>query len=356
MTDTIETTELLDDSEATSRQLVRLASRVDAQDDALREKDEIIGLLTERLEQAAEQLDRVKRSGADRGPRGVPTEVFEQQEAIHRDLENIATQFEGLDLGHSFHRLELLIGEVRDLVAQRPADAGEQASQAESPFAALEKHESADAGSDPVSMSDWDAIKNQLLGGEPVTLPDSDSNPNVPSLADVSEEPDGERSVVESTASEDVAAAPVALDFTSLPEPDPLPDDVPDGIDFETADRDELIAAIEVRDRYIGALSKRLSDRSVRLTVPTDWDALPETPDQLVAGLRRLNDQLSDAVRVAEVEICLERAKLSRERTRLEQLQDSIDARQESESSEPHEGGKEGSQRWRRVLGLSSDD
>lgn len=355
---TIEPTEI---SDVANRQLAKLATRVDRQNEALQDKDDIIGALTDRLEQAAEQLDRLKRSGADRGPRGVPNEMFAAQESMRVGIESIADQFEGIDLGASFYRLELLMNEVRELVIHTPANAAtdtptHQAKPSNNNRSDPEPASETDPASskDSLAPSDWDEIKRQLLGDEANAHADKHEACEHSDTPDESCDPALQLTAVEGLPSDDVEQLSSDVAVVSL---EPLPDNLPEPVDLEFAEREDLIDALEVRDRYISVLTRRLEDRQSKLTVPTDWDVLAQAPDSLVTAVHRLHDELTDAVRMAEVDICLERARLSRERTKLEKLSESIDEAQEHAGQLPRDSRpKDQSQRWRRMLGISEND
>lgn len=337
-TGTIET-KRTEDSAAS--QMAALTARVSCQDSELAEKDEIISALTDRLELVAEQLDRVKRSGADRGPRGVPQELVVQQEETSSRINALFEQFDGIDIGHSFHRIEVMVGEVRDLIEKQalappkhePAlknDAGPFAAQPPKP--------------QPNLLGGWDSIKSQLLGDSDVTVEEPSADEHAESDAG------SESTVVEVPAS--------AVAFVEPPPIDPLPEGLPEPVDFETAERDQLVSAIEVRDKYINLLTRRVEDRRRKLTVPTNWDALAQAPEELLESVHRLHDELNDAVRTAEVDICLERARLSRERTHLEQLRAKFETSNAAaaDGSVASAGSRdEKSGRWRRMLGLGEE-
>src|SRR5579863_555003 len=87
----------------------------------LREKEQLVAALTERLEQAAEQLDRLRRTGVDKGRRpltgGFPAEVIEDHKNTLEDLKRVIARWEELQTGASLDRIETQIGELRDLLA-----------------------------------------------------------------------------------------------------------------------------------------------------------------------------------------------------------------------------------------------
>ncbi len=63
----------------------------------LKAKEELVAALTERLEQAAEQLDRFQRTGGDRAGRtgGVlPLEMIDEQRSLTQNLQEVVTHWE----------------------------------------------------------------------------------------------------------------------------------------------------------------------------------------------------------------------------------------------------------------------
>src|SRR5262245_36056726 len=86
-----------------------------------REKEQLVAALTERLEQAAEQLDRLRRTGVDKGRRplggGFPAEVIEDHKNTLEDLKRVIARWEDIQAGASLGRIETQIAELRDLLA-----------------------------------------------------------------------------------------------------------------------------------------------------------------------------------------------------------------------------------------------
>ena len=86
----------------------------------LREKEHLVAALTERLEQAAEQLDRLRRTGVDKGRRplggGFPAEVVEEHKTTLEDLKRVITRWEDMQAEVTLGRIETQIAELRDLM------------------------------------------------------------------------------------------------------------------------------------------------------------------------------------------------------------------------------------------------
>ena len=301
------------------------ASELTRLQEQLGEKNELVSMLTDRLEQAVERLDRLKREGAKPQPSGSPAGM---------ELERLIGEWDQADLGSLGTRIEDQFADLRAYLRDELAAVAVAAPAIEPAAAAAEP--SGDASS-------WERMKAALMDGEePLAVPSGSASPAPAAEPAEPAEPE----VLE------VPEQPIASPLPSqadVADPDPLPAG-PAAFDIDAADRDELAEAVRLRDAYIIALSQRALDRRIQLEVPTDWALLRGVPGELVKSVQRLHDQLDDAVRMAEVQLCLERAKLSRERTEIDQLRAELD-KPEQPSDEPEETPRD--RRWRRMLGRS---
>jgi hypothetical protein len=255
------------------------------------EKDALIHALTEQLEQAAEQLDRLHRTGADRkrglSAGGMPADLIEEQRQTVGELQRVVQQWDDMQAGLTLGRIEMQLTELREFVAHRldgvavgtPIERG----------SGIKVHEESvhpmGGGSESAATpadTEWERLKSQLLsGGEPAP----------------SDQPPGP--------------------LEPLPEP-------PGAIDFEQVDRDELIAAVQQRDDFIAALTRRLRLHEVTQPIAELVALGPEAP-AFIQRVTDLEQQLQEHLRVAEVELALERAKMARDHSRLHQQQELID-------------------------------
>jgi hypothetical protein len=305
----------------------------------LREKEQLVAVLTERLEQAAEQLDRNRRTGADRGMRvsgGMPAEVIEQQKSLSEDLRRAVEHLGDMQVPATLGRIEIQITELRDLIASRTTEFAAAAPGAMPAGTAFDAHpESSTAGvgddaADNEQPGSWAAMKASLL--------EADETP-----AEPSEEVD---------SVEELLAAIEEIDL-------------PAAIDWEAADADGLSEAVRQRDDYIDYLLKKLRLVSARQRTLPDWEALENVPEEMQTQLQELADRFEEGLRFAEVESSLERARLGREQARLDALQSQIDKAAKrlgidlegdsDETSAPEaKGNEEDAQgsRWRRMLGV----
>ena len=296
----------------------------------LREKEQVIEALTERLEQAAEQLDRIRRTGGDRGARigggGIPAEMVEQQRTLTEELQQALQQWEAMQAAATLGRIEIQLTELRDLVAERltPDHANAPGSHPREP------RRQRQSSPQPVAYSaggGYERLKAELLG-------DSEEAP---------------------TEAERHDRAPGAVT-----EPDGQLEEAPQPVDRSVSDPEVLHDAIEARDGYIACLIRRLRSAEARSAGPVDWSALADVPDELRERLEQLSRSLDERLRMAEVELSLERARLSREESRLrisEQLIEKEKRRLAQQGAHierlpaiEHAGDKGG--RWRKLLGM----
>jgi hypothetical protein len=314
--------------------------RVETLEAQLADRDQLVAALTERLEQAAEQLDRLHRTGADRGVRsgilGIPPELIQQQQKLVEDLQQAIQQWEDMQPGAFFGRLESQLTQIHELVLHH-GGAGSGQNSTDAAFSRDEpRYETTSSRRNP-SDSPQSVLEFMKASYQ------AESAPQEAAPADI--------------ASRQSDGAPAVLHI-ELP---PL-QDAPEPVDARTATRDELAQACESRDAYVVYLLQRLRRIESMGHVPNSWAGLENLPEQLRDRLEALEKRLEETLRLAEVELSLQRAKLAREEVRIrvidEQLQKDLKrARQDADSSSDHDGGKEeqGS-RWKRMLGRRGDN
>ncbi len=300
----------------------------------LQEKDQLVQTLTERLGEVAEQLDRARRSGSAKRGRasGASSEMLEQQRQLIENLSAVTEQWGDVQPRDAFGRLEARLDHMRTLLES--AIGSGLAPGELLPEAAEPRVEPAEPNGTPPQYSDaqednetaeellsgWEAMKAQLLSGNsgasetPVgTAPQAIDDP--PALEDA--------------PGDDTTDAPAAEPPVSPGDPVSLGDDVelPQPVDFESVGREQLEHAIDVRDQFIGFLTRRLRSEQHRTREATNWEELNNAPEELRERLQNLEADLEDRLRIAEVELSLERARLSRVQSRTEEMQRQIEAR-----------------------------
>jgi hypothetical protein len=297
----------------------------------LEEREQLILVLTERLEEAAEQLDRVQRTGADRNGRNggagsLPAEVVQQHRQLLTDLSETVGRWDAVQPADAFGRIESRLAELRELI-ERGFEGGVHSGPAVSvPAAAPSEKPKPAATPKKEPFEGWEALKAQLLG-EPLATPPA-TPPVELAAEDTPPAPAAETAALGET---------LAFNLTEAELPSP--------IDFDVAEREELEHAIEVRDRYIDFLTGRLTIAEQRDWQPIDWDALNQAPEELRAKLQQLEGELQEKLRISEVDLSLERARLSRLQSRLEAMQRQIERRLKSKSGKTSEPPADDSER-----------
>jgi hypothetical protein len=285
----------------------------------LQEKDQLVTALTERLEQAAEQLDRLQRVGADRDPSmgSLPAELVEDQKELTEDLRRVVQQWEDMQAGATLGRLEIQLTELRDLVASGVRVAPpEPAAQEDTPQAATPRPKPYEPG---VSMS-WEAHKAAMLAEE-----------------------DG------------VPAAPVSIELPEVVHQIP---EAPAAIDLEAAEADDLRNAVRERDRHIELLTEQLQQVIAVRPDPFVLCSLADLPEEQRLQLEQWQTQLQERHRQMEIDLSLERARLYRDERELHEREEVLRkqlrrAEQEAENAEGKDGETTSGRSWLGFLGRS---
>jgi hypothetical protein len=315
-----------------------MQDRVEALEAQLAEREQLVAALTERLEQAAEQLDRLHRTGADRGVRagiaGVPPELIAQQQKLVADLQRAVEQWEEMQPGAFFGRLESQLGQIQEMVQQID-------------------HSGSSAGTDSAfRYGDGQSDRGHSEHGEERR---SESPRSILDFMKASQQQDAGGH--ESEKAVEAAGVPASQGVIDIELP-PL-DDPPASIDQACATPEELREACHARDTYIDYLLQRLQKIESLGHVPNSWAGLENVPDELRSRLEALEHRLQETARVAEVELSLQRAKLAREELRIrvldEQLQKDVKRAKnvaDSQSDDLSDGkGDQSGSRWKRMLG-----
>ncbi len=315
----------------------------------LQEKEDLVFALTERLEQAAEQLDRYRRAGArqSRSGGGMPKEIVEEQKTLFDEMRQMIAQWEATQPGVTLGRIELQVTELRDLVAGNVLGEGSGGGGIGRALSALTKSDPAPAAAQPkveaapnndFKPGSWEAQRAALMAGEPV--PESKPEP----VAEI------ETSATESDDAVDEASE----DLTNTPTP----------IDLHSADIEQLRQAVQERDRIIASLKQQIEEQAGSGEV-VKYDTMESMPDEFREKLDALEEEWKDKIRETEVELSLERAKIAREKAELQQQQHQMQKHREkmgvTGQANPANGGSQtgedaNSGRWLRFLKRGNDD
>jgi len=309
----------------------------------LNEKEKIVTALTSRLEQAAEQLDRLHRSGADRHGKilsGIPAEVIDEQRELINDLKAAIQHWEELQSTSAMGRFEAQLGELREMLAEQldlkdRIDKGGKTS----------AFTSGGTSASPVTQrSSWDEMKAQLLRDSSASSTrKDDSDVLVPGaelsgLDDEEEARDGRSAFEEKYESEYVIE---------------IPDRPAEINNIDKADADTLRAAVKERDEHIDKLMEVI-DALKDLSGQDEFEHAKLHQKALEERLKKAEAEMREKLRQAEIEMSMERAKVAREAARLQQLSsggsvlpDANGAEQAAEEAPSEDKGS----RWARFLG-----
>lgn len=295
-------------------------------------KDALIQALTEQLEQAAEQLDRLQRTGADRKrgalAGGLPADLVEEHRQTVADLQRVVQQWEDMQASVTLGRIEMQLTELREFVGQRlevasglPIERHAGLKVHEEPAQFSHASATTDDAKSPAD-SEWERLKSQLLN--------SSETSHATTSGEASSEP--------------------------LPEPPPA-------ADLSAASREELLAAIQMRDDFIAAMMRRLRHQEVVQPMSELLAHGTESPACL-QRVTELERQLQEHLRIAEVELAHERAKIARDHSRLQQQQEQIDKQlkklglQSADDADPNQAANASNpdRRWMRFLGTGRSD
>lgn len=248
----------------------------------LADREQLVSILTSRLEQAADELDRIKRSGGvlskSMGDGADTASLLAGQTEVASKLDRFVEAWEERYEGPALRRMEASIEELRERLEQ----------------AALQ--------------SLW---KNPEHAQQ---LP-RDTRSSIETDPDQSEDSNG---TVEARPARRPLEAPVTLVLVSS---DEVPDDLDVPIPQPVADHDvpesELRKAVSDRDAYIRWLCQRMRDITGRLE---GWLGELQTESDDVTLHRRVDELeklIHDQLRVAEIDVSIERARLSRDQAQL---------------------------------------
>lgn len=274
--------------------------------DQVRTKDALVLQLTERLEQAAEQLDRLHRSGADKrhaGGGGGSRELIEQTGALTTRVEEALEAWNqtGPQFDYIVQRLDEIAGAMQGgHVASGDSKGGSRSS--------APSHTPSGSASAPTSPggSFWDKMKSNMLDGSPA--PVSTSASAAPATASSSETTtDDSKSSADDVVSRIFAPAPVV-------------------IDIDAASIEELREAVTTRDTYISALISELRTAETFPPLPDDLKDSGIAPQELLNSLIEMESCMKTKMMRESLDLSLERARIARERSKLDQVKSHLES------------------------------
>lgn len=272
--------------------------------DQVRSKDTLVMQLTERLEQAAEQLDRLHRSGADKrhggGGGGGSRELVEQTGALTTRVEEALEAWNqtGPQFDYICQRLDEIAGAMQSGATPAKGAAARSSAPSQAPAPA--------AGG--AGGSFWEKMKSNMMDGSPAPA--------------VVQAPAPQASPSHSTSAEgaDAAAPPADAVLQRISAPAPIV------IEVETASIEELREAVTTRDNYISALISELRTAEPFPILPSDLRESGIAPEELVASLLEMENRLKTKMLREELDLSLERARIARERSKLELVKTQLES------------------------------
>jgi hypothetical protein len=325
----------------------------DSLQNQLREKDQLVAALTERLEQAAEQLDRLRRTGVDKGRRPVggatvPAELLQDQKQTLDDLKRFVGEWDQKQPTASLERIEAQLSEIRGLIASEAAQFAsatrERPASTNPPAAATAGGSPPPAGKSTNNSSWWEKQKAALLGDGPS-----------PASAEPAEKSPPPSEVAASEPAPDTVRPTCSLNELVIPEP-------PTAVDFESVTLDDAKQAIRERDQLIQQLRETLLLLQASGQFPNDLPTVESLPAALRERLEQLETQWQAKFRQAELDLSLERARLAREQTQIQLQQETLQKQLRQGGNTPRErlegeAAEDGAsrRRWFRFMGKSDD-
>ncbi len=312
--------------------------------DQMRSKDSLVSQLTERLGAAAEELDRLQRSGADRRPGGggggSSREMMEQTGQLTSRVE------EALDLwGQSSNHYEEILQRLDDIAGCLSHSTMVESKPGSKPAGGLfqapgtaattaKPTAPSGASAEPGQGSYWEKMKASMADGStPPPSPSSSSQGSAPSGP-------APIHIAEPVAIEEIAPPPVV-------------------IDVDTASIEELREAVATRDAYISTLITELRQVHTWPALPNDLLNSGLGPEDLLASLVELEQRLTTGVQRENLELALERARMGRERARMNQVKAQLEEHikhmaaptVKKQEPEPEEAGGKNMSWLKRVTG-----
>jgi hypothetical protein len=320
----------------------------------LREKEQLVAALTERLEQAAEQLDRLRRTGADKGRRppaggSLPAEIVDEHKSTLEDLKRVIARWEDIQAEAALGRIETQIVELRDLVVSGGAVASASANSGSShtPATSVRERPAEPAAPRPAGKGGgnawWEAQKAAMLG-EPV-----------PEAAPPASTPSAESNL--EAAAEPTSESPGTFDLAGITIPD-----LPPAVNFDELSPDEVQAAIRQRDAVIVQLREPLLLLKTAGQLPAGFRSIDEVPEPLKQCIADLEQQWQAKFRQVELDLSLERARLARDQLAVRQQQEALQKQSKNGNTgkadaDSGDKGDDGSskRRWFRFMGSAGE-
>ncbi|TWT56757.1 hypothetical protein KOR42_01120 [Thalassoglobus neptunius] len=288
-------------------------------------KEAVILALTSQLETTAEQLERMRRTGPVGG----------QKESgfgpgVNAQIRDFLAEFDESSPLEHFERIEIGIEQILEILAGSNTSIAElrklPKSELESTLSDDEEtEEELDAEKSPEEAEEdfWAATKARLL--QEAESQDDEEEMGV-LFSGEKEDSSSESAAKNDGGNQAEAKANVVQPIAIPPEPEELPE-LPKPVTTIT-DAKKLEEAVTERDQFIFYLVARLRRAESYPFPPINWESVVSVPEDLKKSVMVLEKHLKDHLRQSELSVSLERAALTRERSKLcqvkSQLQDEI--------------------------------
>jgi hypothetical protein len=288
-------------------------------EELVQEKDQLLCILSERLEQAVEQLDRFRREGTqptfeEQAP-SLNDDSTEVKGDLRDDLRQMLDDWQGLQQRGWFDQLNQRLDSIQRLASQvdvKSHSGFNSAAQASAPVESPAKSKVSqhdDAGDYTSSVAD--ILKR--FGKE------TSKEPEVPV-----------KSVVETPARSEtlpLVAGVTISERSTISERMlvPLPPH-PEDVDIETADLATLKSAVAARDSYIAQLEEYLQTMENTAQQQIQFPNLSELTETQRQVLDHWSESIRKEFRQTQIQISLERAQLSRETMKLQHRQHLVES------------------------------
>jgi hypothetical protein len=302
----------------------------------LKEKEQTVATLTGYLEQAASKLNQLqKQAAANKPARAFDEAEVARQMALVKDLEAAVEEWNRLKAPDTLGQISKQLDRLRDIVRESFHKEGYSSSkpmmntpssgpvsQAQASGLSSLKFLTPAPESAPQKgkgLEGWEALKAEMLKSDGIET-----------------EKDKEEGHIDLKEELEVLV------------------NRPTRVDAGSNDRAAWLEAVDSREKYIISLIRALRVVEGRRRGSPDWESFTEAPADLRAQVAQLASEMQQSLRNAEVELSIERARLSRQESLIAQQQRELDKARKKQGLSPKPGSGTGTDtqgRWLKFLG-----
>lgn len=324
----------------------------------LHDKEQTVATLTGYLEQAADKLNQLQKQAAANKPvRAFDEAMVLRQMELVKDLDAAVEEWNRLKVPQALDKVSLQLDKLRDIVRQSFANGGSSPQSLASHFAPAPDTQAMGLSSSRFFKPD----SNSAPARDNKTTPARDNktvSAKDPGPQQGKKLEGWEALKAEMLKSEGIEAeAEREAGRISLKEELEVLVNRPAPMDAGSSDRDLWLEAVDSREKYIISLIRALRVVEGRRRGSPDWESFTEAPAELRAQVAQFASELQQSLRNAEVELSIERARLSRQESLIAQQKRDLDkARKKQGQTQKSGPGSEGSQgRWLKFLGKGNN-